>query len=55
MTAPLLRPNYEGLAAELKARGADHVMTEDELQRTGLGHILQVRIYTRIHLTGKTN
>ncbi|XP_031437956.1 enoyl-[acyl-carrier-protein] reductase, mitochondrial [Clupea harengus] len=35
------RPNYEGLAAELKARGADHVMTEDELQRTGLGHILQ--------------
>ncbi|XP_062406520.1 enoyl-[acyl-carrier-protein] reductase, mitochondrial [Sardina pilchardus] len=35
------RPNYESLSAELKAMGADYVLTEEELHRTGLGHILQ--------------
>ncbi|KAL2082505.1 hypothetical protein ACEWY4_022323 [Coilia grayii] len=35
------RPNYEALAAELKAMGADYVITEEQLHSTGLGNILQ--------------
>lgn len=35
------RPNYKDLATELKALGADYVISEEELQRSGLGHVLQ--------------